>query len=330
MTAEDSIIEPRIGVSRTLLPLINSCNNYKPLTPGDLNLYEFLASNYMETHDVAQSKIVSTLASGLRDPLVYQWYYDDRQHLRTLSLPRFIAALRAKFLPRYWADDIEQSILLTSLQGWDEPVVQWTSKLRAQNVLLKGTKNHLSDTKLLVHLKTHLNKALVDMCSKDETLQMENDLDAWCEAIRALEDGKTMAGQKRPLGDSEESSSKRARLSIVGDHYVPQRDSISPASPHRRSHSPALVPKYPHFPLGRGDHYSRPFSSTPYRSDGLFKLTESERKWICAHDGCFKCRRIGVYHTSSACPNGHPKASRYQGITLADGFTLARGAPAKR
>ncbi|KAF9026731.1 hypothetical protein BDZ89DRAFT_890144, partial [Hymenopellis radicata] len=80
------------------------------LTPSNLNLYEFLASNYVETHDVAPSKIVSTLSSGLRDPLVYQWYYDDRQRLRTLSLPRFIAALRDKFLPQYWADDIEQSI----------------------------------------------------------------------------------------------------------------------------------------------------------------------------------------------------------------------------
>ncbi|KAF9026738.1 hypothetical protein BDZ89DRAFT_987805, partial [Hymenopellis radicata] len=125
-------------VSRTLLPLINPCDACKPLTPSNLNLYEFLVSNYVEKHDVAPSNIVSTLSSGLRDPLVYQWYHDDRQHQRTLSLPRFIAALRDKFLPRYWADDIEQSIL-TSLQGWNEPIVQWTSRLRSQNILLKGT-----------------------------------------------------------------------------------------------------------------------------------------------------------------------------------------------
>ncbi|KAF9026730.1 hypothetical protein BDZ89DRAFT_1134614 [Hymenopellis radicata] len=170
------------------------------------------------------------------------------------------------------------------------------------------------------------------MCAQGEAMEMENDLDAWCDAMRALEDGE-MTGKKRPSEELGQSSTKHARLSIVGDPYFPPRESTTastPAehpSPHRRSHSPAHVgsqlPRKPHLPLGRGDHHSSP-ESARYRSDGLVKLTEIERKWICAHDGCFKCRRIGVYHTSSACPTGHPKASKYRGITLADGITLAK------
>lgn len=51
------------------------------------------------------------------------------------------------------------------------------------------------------------------------------------------------------------------------------------------------------------------------------------QEWINKNNGCWKCCCINIGHKTDKCPNNFPDTATYHGITLADGVTLAAGAP---
>lgn len=47
-------------------------------------------------------------------------------------------------------------------------------------------------------------------------------------------------------------------------------------------------------------------------------LLEAERSLLKQHQGCFKCRKFYIGHTSQSCPYGFPNGTNYKPLSDAD------------
>ncbi|KAK0442486.1 uncharacterized protein EV420DRAFT_1076059 [Desarmillaria tabescens] len=211
---------PRLVQSGVQVPLIN--HSIDDFTPQDFMDYEFMASNYIHsTDDVNPSKPIPSLAVGFKDPLVRDWYKTDIARLSCLSLPSFIAEMRATFLPRGWDEDIRDSIL-SSKQGDGEAVALWISRLRAENTLLRNTRHHLSNDDLLLHFKQNLNSILSAANRPGASARKESDLTKWILQIKRLEaDSRLERGPQSNVQDgitSRPSSPDRSRHASNSKH----------------------------------------------------------------------------------------------------------------
>ncbi|SJL14937.1 uncharacterized protein ARMOST_18413 [Armillaria ostoyae] len=241
---------PRLDQSGAEVPFIN--HSIDDFTPQDFMDYEFMASNYIHsTEGLNPSKPIPSLAIGFKDPLVRDWYMADIARLCCLSLPSFVAEMRAAFLPRGWDTDIRDSIL-SSNQVDGEAVAIWISRLRAKNTLLRNTPHHLSNDDLLRHFKQNLSSSLSTAIKNDASAKKEADLTKWILRIKRLEGdarvGRDPPSNVRKANVSRHSSSdrirhtdnfrhKRSRSSDSDSRHISRSRRVSSRSPspaHRR------------------------------------------------------------------------------------------------
>ncbi|PBK62095.1 hypothetical protein ARMSODRAFT_615654 [Armillaria solidipes] len=236
---------PRLDQSGAQVPFIN--HSIDDFTPQDFMDYEFMASNYIHSTDgLNPSKPIPSLAIGFKDPLVRDWYMADIARLCCLSLPSFVAEMRATFLPRGWDTDIRDSIL-SSNQADGEAVAIWISRLRAKNTLLRNTLHHLSNDDLLRHFKRNLNSSLSAVI-KNDALAKEVDLMKWILRIKRLE-VDARVGRDPPsnvqkasvsrhsspdrIRDTDNSRHKRSRSSDSDSRHISRSRWVSSRSPSR-------------------------------------------------------------------------------------------------
>ncbi|KAK0233698.1 hypothetical protein IW262DRAFT_1504513 [Armillaria fumosa] len=160
--------------SGCFVPIINPCP--EPFTPNDFTHYEH----------------VHALSEGFRDPLIKDWFMADMHHLCSLNVTNFLLAMRVAFLPRSWDRKLRDEIRF-SYQGKDESVVEWMSRLRQTNTLLRHTYFHLSNDDLLEHFKTHINKSLFAHRLYPEAAK-EDDLMQWILIIKGIEESQDANG----------------------------------------------------------------------------------------------------------------------------------------
>ncbi|KAK0226790.1 hypothetical protein EDD85DRAFT_164066 [Armillaria nabsnona] len=214
---------PRLDQSGAQVPFIN--HSIDDFTPQDFMVYEFMASNYIHsTEGPNPSKPIPSLAIGFKDPLIRDWYMADIARLCCLSLPSFVAEMRAAFLPRGWDTDIRDSIL-SSNQADGEAVAIWISRLRTKNTLLRNTLHHLSNDDLLQHFKQNLNSSLSAAIKNDASAKKEVDLMKWILRIKHIE------GDAR-VGRDPRSNVQKASVSR---HSSPDRIRDTDTSRHKRS-----------------------------------------------------------------------------------------------
>ncbi|PBK79549.1 hypothetical protein ARMGADRAFT_1021452 [Armillaria gallica] len=237
---------PRLDQSGAQVPFIN--HSIDDFTPQDFMDYEFMASNYIHSTDgLNASKPIPSLAIGFKDPLVRDWYMADIARLCCLSLPSFVAEMRAAFLPRGWDTDIRDSIL-ASKQAGGETVALWISRLRAENTLLRNTPHHLTNEDLLLHFKQNLKSSLSAANRNDASARKEVDLMKWILRIKRLEEdtgvGRDPASNVQNASVSRPSSSdrsrypdtskrKRSRSSDSDSRHISRSKRVSSRSPQR-------------------------------------------------------------------------------------------------
>ncbi|KAK0500574.1 hypothetical protein EDD18DRAFT_1347986 [Armillaria luteobubalina] len=315
--------------SGCLVPIINPCP--EPFTPNDFTHYEYMARSYIESaENIASNRHVHALSEGFRDPLIKDWFVADMHHLCSLNVTNFLLAMRMAFLPRSWDRKLRDEIR-SSYQGKDESVVEWMSRLRQTNTLLRHTYFHLSNADLLEHFKTHINTSLSAHRRYPEAAK-EDDLMQWILIIKSIEESQDADGVRDPdatqcppaIFKPTDPRLKRKRSSSNEDDVLSKRPTLSP--PPSTSAPVATAPLTPTSPSAPFVSHSSKTLRTHALRIGLPCLTGEQRVWIKQRKGCFKCRRVWVYHTAYYCSNGSPDPETYQGIMEKDG-TVAVDAP---
>ncbi|KAK0445810.1 hypothetical protein EV421DRAFT_1935015 [Armillaria borealis] len=300
----------------THLPVINPCED--PFTPKDFSHYEYIAWGYIQNKEnLTPSKYVSALSGGFRDPLIRDWYISDMSRLSSLDLTSFLSEMRAAFLPKDW-DKKLQSKILSSFQSPGQPVTAWITRLRWNNTLLRNTPYHLRDDELLSCFKTHVNPALARSARYDKETARECDLIQWISLIKAIEDSLPQP-ETAAVEDAKKAETPRSSI------QTPTRKRSS-SSAGNTAEPPAKRPVLKGRPMPITMSSPRILSPAPTcapRPKYPPALTDAQRNWLKRQRGCFKCRRINVFHDIDNCPWGCPKADTYRGITLEDGVTLA-------
>ncbi|KAK0472978.1 hypothetical protein IW261DRAFT_1596612 [Armillaria novae-zelandiae] len=337
---------PRLDQFGAQAPFVN--NSIDDLTPQDFMDYEFMASNYIHSAEgLNLSMLIHSLSIGFKDLLVRDWHMSGIGGLCCLSLPSFIAEMRATFLPRGWDTGIRDSIL-SSEQADGEAVALWVSRLHAENALLRDTPTIFSNKDLLSHFKQNLNSFY--------RLRLRH----------AGDRGDPPSNVQKAIA-SRPPSADRIRVMDTSGHKrsrsrdsVPRRvsrfsrvSSCSPSRAHRRRHrrssecnndghwepSSFSSPRYSrrrrtcsislsrHVDVygSKAGEIAIPLSiGIPIINHlGLLTLTVGQSQFITRRSVCYKHRRIKVKYLLDDCRFGYPSEDEYRGITLAIGVTLA-------
>ncbi len=241
----------------------------------------------------------------------------DMSHLSSLDLTSFLSEMRSAFLPKDW-DKKLQSKILSLFQSPGQPVTAWITRLRWNNTLLRNTPYHLRDDKLLSCFRAHVNPALAHSARYDKETPRECNITQWICLISAIEDSllqpETTAVEDAKKAETPRSSNqtptRKRSSSSAGNTAEPpakrpvskgQPTPVTMSSPPIPSPAPTIAPR-PKYPPA---------------------LTDAQRTWLRRQSGCFKCRRVNVFHDIDNFLWGCPKADTYRGITLEDGVTLA-------
>ncbi|KAK0198918.1 hypothetical protein F5146DRAFT_1117551 [Armillaria mellea] len=282
---------------------------------------------------IESNRHVHALSEGFRDPFIKDWFMADMHHLCSLNVTNFLLAMRMAFLPRSWDRKLRDEIR-SSYQGNDESVVEWMSRLRQTNTLLRHTHCHLSNDDLLEHFKSHINKSLTAHRRYPEAAK-EDDLMQWIFIIKGIEESQVVDGgsesdatQHSPvIFKPTDPRLKRKRSSSSEDDVPSQRPTLSPLP-----FTSASVATAPLTPISSSapsaTHSSRTLlheRAHPYHIR-LPSLTGEQREWMKQRKGCYRCRRIWVFHTSHYCGIGPSDPETYRGIMEQDG-TIALDAP---
>ncbi|KAK0441374.1 hypothetical protein EV421DRAFT_1904830 [Armillaria borealis] len=281
-----------------------------PLTIANIANWEYSTVNCVQVNKdkIADDVLIPTLATGFQDELVRNWYDTNCDDLSKLSIAELATAMRTEFLDKHWALDLRTRIL-ADYQPTSESLSIWSTHLWKESLYLSKSTFTISDERLLDHLETHLNPRLLNVYKNDKVIRKVRDIKKWIAAMVILE--SQVAGRYQEYADFNSTSVKRPNP--VPPNIAAKRVASSSAPPSR---SGSVAPQPP-----------VSSSSSAGTKVGIGGITDEMQQYLQKHRGCRKCRQCNVDHMSTVCPFGFPDPATYKGITLADGITLAPGAP---
>lgn len=285
------------------------CDSYKELpslTPGKLSpavYHEWVikCSQYFETKKVLDDRMIFVAMSGVRDPIMKDWYYSDQLALHRLSWIDFCDRFQARFLEKYWDQKVVQGMSRLS-QTSEEPPTRYIERLERQNILLRGSTLRWDDERLREHIESH---SVADVRAEANKLiyRAVTDFRVWKAAICEYDEdrlrtrARTMREVKSVLALERQQTNARRPTSNRDNRET----SISASA------------------------------STSAAKPRLPSLTSAEREYLMANSGCLKCRKANVDHRSNNCPNGFPDAVGYKSVgPIGKSVTVSTSTVAKR
>lgn len=274
------------------------------ITPSALREFEIGCRKYFMHKKIPDGDKVRTIAFGILDPLIMDWYLGDQDTIDSWTFPEYIASLRLNCLEQDW-DILLRKEILSSSQG-DRPFFEWSNEVRAKNNLLASTHVKCNDVTLRSHLDANMNTRLAHICIKEKTNNVVAFL-AWIkevnkhdiERIHAEEASKAWATDMYKINRAQEAVSASAAVAVARN--TRNNSSRSRTGPNTASSSSTTSAT----------------SSIPV-SEHLPRLTDDERTILNENQGCVKCRKCFAGHRADTCPNGFPAAATYHTLTAAD------------
>ena len=255
------------GEADVLVHKLKDCPMLTPgrITPLVLQKWAIACARYAKFATVADDVIVSHVADAMVEPRLVSWYTGDRVRIDALKLDAYLKELAEYTLDRNWAHNIRQQILSSS-QPDTTRFIDWKVDLENLNALLttSSPKHALTSEALQNQLEANTRPKL--------NLSLENEpitttpFVKWAQEVQSRDE--TIRAQERDIDTRLAARRLEKKLPLA------QRLSSAPPNPG---------------PSSTGKKY-------------LPKLDDNERHLLDAHQGCRRCRKFYVAHSSDACP----------------------------
>ncbi|OJT03284.1 Transposon Tf2-1 polyprotein, partial [Trametes pubescens] len=254
------------------------------ITPSVLNKWELGCMQYFREKEIEDDKMVLRVGGSIANEVVRDWYINDYERYDTMTWDAFLAAIRFRFLPKGWASSIRSQIIGTR-QSHDQSFDDFSFELEKLNARLRSTGFRFTDDALRVIMAANVVEDLRLAIEEELIVSLENYVD-WKDAVSSAD-------------------YRRLRMRDLVNRTVNARAS---ASAKAASASKTTTSTTRTIVAG---------TSSSSRIN-LPRLTDEEKKLLNDHKGCYKCRRFYQSHTSGACPNGYPDATKYTALTARD------------
>ncbi|XP_006456610.1 hypothetical protein AGABI2DRAFT_77788, partial [Agaricus bisporus var. bisporus H97] len=257
------------------------------LTPSILrDLEDYANVSYQVGKKVAPAKQLKKLAACFSNIEHMSWVLteaDLQPEGTTLSI--FLDKMRQRFLPNNWELLIEAE-REAEVMHEDDTYMDWATRVKKKNNILKGTPCHLNDKRLRLFLLSHLEhglKGVVFSATDDKGIKVTDikDFNNWEKEVQRLD----------TLRASQRASQRQLVLSIMNDN-----------DRHRDAKGKTKGKK----PNERKNENSS--------SDRCPPLTGDERTILYKYDGCLKCRKVFQNHISKDCTAAWPKKDGYRAV----------------
>lgn len=219
--------------------------------------------------DIAADVRIGKIIYNFESTAIQSWINVEEAQLLALTFPVFLIALKKKFLPQSWEDELVQDQIAAqgtnSFLTWVNTVCNANDKLGAASseYHIPANRFHLQLIPRLSDGMKHLYKANNGVApgATKGTLDAITDFEEWLERLQLLE-------------QDLQASCAAKNGNILRDSAVPN---IATSS--------------------------TPSSSTASQYTALSPLTEDEKTLLCLHMGCYKCRVFYAGHVGCNCTN---------------------------
>ncbi|CAK5276205.1 unnamed protein product [Mycena citricolor] len=272
------------------------------LTEGDCTptvLREFTISfrNYTTIKKVPDDEQVAIAMSCFRDFRITKLLELENERATALAgtFDDLMKTIRGVMLPAEWDLDIRREIMQQKMSD-DDTFHHFSTLIRSRNALLTGSKYHLPDDRMRLHLETAMVADLNDLVIEDKIVNEETDFGKWLKGVVRL-NGKHMKENTRAR-KMFKAQRKRAAPSMGTYDSRPKKQT--------RTNENAPPPSVA----------SSSSSSTNARSGRLPPLSEADKQLLNNHHGCRTCRKFYVDHRSSNRVCTFPSAESYKPLSL--------------
>ncbi|CAA7264090.1 unnamed protein product [Cyclocybe aegerita] len=279
-------------------PVVKHC---PVLTAGELspkaameldNAFQDFFTACGRSKTIAEEEKVPLILSAFKDLHIRDWIASDRERLLGLTYDAFMKELRANYLPTDWIENVCNEIL-GNRQQKNEPFWAWTQKMKAVNILLRGTTSHFNDDQLRQQLEGLMDAELRKAAAR-KGINAKTTLKDWIEAVKNLDEEYAYDRKRyRDAFEEDQRSSKRVALSGNAGNTAPRSSSNKASTSTGRAQTGGKWKKLP-------------------------KLEQSEKDLLEEYEGCWKCRQFFAYHGTRSCPNEFPPGNGYHTLTLSD------------
>ncbi|CAK5268356.1 unnamed protein product [Mycena citricolor] len=292
MPSQDSNTVPKAVVE-------NHSSKVPVLTEGDCTpavLREFAISfcDYATIKKIAKDEQVPIAISCFRDFRITDLLEleDKRAAALAGTFDNLMSIIRGVMLPAEWDLDIRREIMQQKMSD-DDTFHQFSTLLCSRNALLTGSKYHLADNRMRLHLKTAMVSDLNDLIIDDKTVNDETDFGKWVKGVVRL-DGRRVKENARARGMFEAQQKRTAPAVVTYD---------------------ARPKKLPH----TNENAAPPASSLSTQGTcggRLLLLSKADKQLLNKHHGCRTCQKFYVKHRSSDQVCTFPSADSYKPLTL--------------
>jgi hypothetical protein len=213
---------------------------------------------WLESKEVEAGKEMLRAQAGIRVDKIVNWYTLDKDKYRALSFEAWSTELLAYVTPTDWLNNLLDKVS-TAQQQPGESVDDYLRALRSDNNRLPLA-SRLSDERLCAVIRTGLNAHLKARMRLNGTLRTTTTLQELALGLVKLEEVMNLNHAQ-----FRDEASRQARRELQRSQTTtPNAQTRLRTTPVTSNISTNVAPFAP-------------------------KLSELERKYITAHDGCFKC-----------------------------------------
>ncbi|KAF7771080.1 hypothetical protein Agabi119p4_7054 [Agaricus bisporus var. burnettii] len=255
------------------------------LTPSILrDLEDYANVCYQVGRKVAPAKQLKKLAACFSNIEHMSWVLTEADlQPEGTTLSAFLDKMRKRFLPNNWELLIEAK-REAEIMHEDDTYMDWATRIKKKNNILKGTPCHLNDKCLRLFLLSHLEhglKGIVFSATDDKGTKVTDikEFSHWEQEVQRLD----------TLRASQRASQRQLVLSMMNDN-----------DRHRDSKP--------------GKSKGKKQSDGKISSDRCPPLTGDERTILYKYDGCLKCRKVFQDHISKDCTAAWPKKDGYRAV----------------
>ena len=189
------------------------------LTPQTLLLAENAFNKFFIAKNVSKEDEIKLILGAFKDVHIRDWIATDRDRLLGLTFEAFMAELHTNFLPSDWVKTVHMSLLgmrmTRNTKFWD-----YAQKVRALNIVLRGTPSYLEEAALRNQLEAGLEAGLQSECAREELYKLMT-LKEWIERVRKID--KCLAFKRKRYREifTEESNLHASKHPALGTSRVP-------------------------------------------------------------------------------------------------------------
>ncbi|KAH9022889.1 hypothetical protein EDB85DRAFT_1871153, partial [Lactarius pseudohatsudake] len=162
-----------------LRPLINT---------NAIRDFENHAENYFMNakSEIPEAEKVTKILGCFDSPLVNDWISVNRPRLRAMTFEQFMNALRARWLPKDWEEDLRTQIMGARLDPRYKTFETFASEAQTLNVALRGTDSHISEDQMRKQLEANIDQDLRRL-GKKEKISKVTDFQTWLERMTEID-----------------------------------------------------------------------------------------------------------------------------------------------